>query len=134
MKQKVSPVSMYQPRVPATWWLRNWNYFLFMLREISSLFIAIFVLTYLVGIYRFSQGRNSYDAYVDSLQTPFSKALFVVILLFSLYHALTWFQSAGKVMVLRIGRRTIPPALVFLGNCLMWGVVSLSVFYLMVVI
>ncbi len=125
---------VYRPRLPATWWLRNWKYFLFMLREVSSVFIAVLVVIYMVGIYRFTQGRNSYEAYLDTLQTPLSGTLFVVIFLFSLYHSFTWFQSAGKVMVVRLGGRTVPSLLVLLANCLAWALVSGAIFYLMVAV
>lgn len=130
-KKGIAP-PLYKPGLPVTWWLRNWHYFFFMLREVSSLFVAVLAVTYLVGIYRLTEGRDSYNAYLDALQTPFWKVLSVVILLFSLYHTVTWFQSAGKVMVLRIGRHPISPTLLFIGNCAGWGVVSAAVFYLMV--
>ena len=133
-QQKVPPYPVYRPRMPLTWWLRNWRYFLFMMRELSSLFIAIFVLSYVVGIYRFMQGRNSYEAYVDALHAPFSKALYVVILIFSLYHTFTWFQLTPQVMVVRIGRKMLPPVLILIGNYVAWGIISAVLFYLLVVI
>ena len=37
----------YQPSMPATWWLKKGSYFLFMMREFSSLFIAAFVLLFM---------------------------------------------------------------------------------------
>ena len=104
-----------------------------MLREVSSVFIALFMVIYILGIYRFTQGKESYESYVATLQTPALQVLFVVIFLFSLYHSVTWFQAAGKIMVVRLGGRTMPPLLVVVANCVAWLLVSASLFYLMVI-
>ena len=41
------PAKLYRPKMSTTWWLRKKSYFLFMLRELSSVFIALFLLVYL---------------------------------------------------------------------------------------
>src|SRR2546427_5908448 len=38
---RVERPGLYYPKLPATWWLWNANYFRFMLRELSSVFIAL---------------------------------------------------------------------------------------------
>ena len=105
-----------------------------MLREVSSVFIAVLVVIYIVGIYRFTQGKDSYESYVGALHTPGLQVLVVVIFVFSLYHSITWFQLAGKVVVVRLGGRTVPPLLVLLANCVAWLGVSWAIFYLMVLV
>ena len=123
----------YKPRMLLFWWLRNWNYFLFMMRELSAVFVALFVLTYLVGVYRLGQGEDSYQLYVNALQTPFSRTLFVVIFLFSIYHAVTWVHLTPIVLVVRIGRKVVPPRLVLAANYLGWILISVVLFYVLVV-
>ena len=120
---------VYQQPLPVTWWLHSGRYFLFMLREVSALFVALFVGTYLVGLFRLSQGEAHYTAYLESLQTPFAGISFLVILLFSLLHTVTWFRLTPVVMVVRLGNRVIPPRLVLLANYLIWLVLSGLVFY-----
>ncbi len=115
----------------ATWWLSTRNYFLFMLREVSALFVALFVVSYLVGLYRLSQGEAEYTAYLESLQTPFACVSFLVILAFALYHTATWFSLTPIVMVVRLGSRVIPPRLILLTNYLVWLVLSGLLFYLL---
>ena len=46
---------LYYRKIPATWWLTKRSYFLFMLRELSSLFIALFLAVYLVEIYQLTK-------------------------------------------------------------------------------
>ena len=122
---------VYRQPMSPTWWLSTRNYFLFMLREVSALFVALFVVSYLVGLYRLSQGEAQYTAYLASLQTPFACISFVVILAFALYHSATWFSLTPIVMVVRLGSRVIPPRLVLLTNYLVWLILSGILFYLL---
>ncbi len=131
-KERQGDNLFYQPRMRPWWWLHNRNYFLFMIRELSAVFVALFVLIYLVGVYRLTQGEDAYQLYLSALQTPSAKVLFVVILLFCLYHSLTWFQLTPIVMVVRIGQKVIHPMLVLVANYLAWIVLSLILFYLLV--
>ena len=115
------------------WWLQRKNYFLFMVRELSAVFVGLFTLISLLGVYRLSQGEDTYQLYLSALQTPSARVLFVVILLFSLYHTLTWIHLTPMVMVVRIGSKTVPPILVLIASYLAWMMISLILFYLLVV-
>ena len=130
-QEKSTRYPVYKQPMSATWWLSTRNYFLFMLREISALFVALFVVSYLVGLYRLSQGEAQYTAYLESLQTPFACISFVLILAFALYHTVTWFSLTPIVMVVRVGSRVIPARLVLLTNYLAWLVLSGLLFYLL---
>ncbi len=124
---------LYRPHMGFWWWLQQKNYFLFMVRELSAVFVGLFALISLVGVYRLSQGEDTYQLYLSALQTPSAQVLFVVILLFSLYHTLTWIHLTPMIMVVRIGSKTVPPALVLIASYLAWMVISLILFYLLVV-
>jgi len=115
------------------WWLQQKNYFLFMVRELSAVFVGLFALISLVGVYRLNQGEDTYQLYLSALQTPSAQVLFVVILLFSLYHTLTWIHLTPMVMVVRIGSKTVPPILVLIASYLAWIAISLILFYLLMV-
>ncbi len=130
-QEKSTRYPVYKQPMSATWWLSTRNYFLFMLREVSALFVASFVVSYLVGLYRLSQGEAQYTAYLESLQTPFACISFVLILAFALYHTVTWFSLTPIVMVVRVGSRVIPARLVLLTNYLAWLVLSGLLFYLL---
>ncbi len=130
-QEKSTRYPVYKQPMSATWWLSTRNYFLFMLREISALFVALFVVSYLVGLYRLSQGEAQYMAYLESLQTPLACISFALILAFALYHTVTWFSLTPIVMVVRVGSRVIPARLVLLTNYLAWLVLSGLLFYLL---
>ena len=61
---------LYYPKLPTTWWLKNPRYFRFMIREVSSVFIAIFLVVLLAEIYQLSRGPEAYAAFVERLRAP----------------------------------------------------------------
>ena len=124
------PSKLYHRKMPATWWLTKPSYFLFMLRELSSVFIAIFLIVYLCQIYQLTQGLDAYIAFARKLSSPGWIFFHLVALLFALYHSVTWFQSSAVVLQLRIGERLIPRPFVMALHVGAWAVVSVAVLIL----
>ncbi len=118
---------LYYPKLPATWWLRRPAYLRFMLRELSSVFIAIFLVVFLVQIHRLSQGPEAYAAFLEKLRSPGWIAFHIVALAFALYHSVTWFNLTAVVQVVRLGERQVSPRLVAVANFGLWAVVSLVI-------
>ncbi len=115
---------LYYPKLPATWWLRRPNYFRFMLREVSSVFIAIFLVVFLVEIHQLSQGPEGYSAFLETLRSPGWIVFHVVALAFALYHSFTWFNLTAVVQVVRLGEYQVPRRLVAAANYGLWVVLT----------
>jgi fumarate reductase subunit C len=124
------PSKLFHRKMPATWWLTNQSYFLFMLRELSSVFIALFLVVYLCQIYQLSKGPDAYSAFTQKLSSPGWILFHFVALMFALYHSITWFQSSAVVLPLRIGERTVSLPVVLALHVAAWLVVSLIVLVL----
>jgi len=124
------PAKLYHRKMPATWWLTQRSYFLFMLRELSSVFIAAFLVVYLFQIYQLSNGPGAYSAFAQKLSSPGWIFFHLVALLFALYHSITWFQSSAVVLPLRIGKRCISRPMVLALHVGAWAIVSLVVLIL----
>jgi fumarate reductase subunit C len=124
------PSKLYHRKMPATWWLTNRSYFLFMLRELSSVFIALFLVIYLCQISQLSQGPDAYRAFAQKLSSPGWILFHVVALLFALYHSITWFQSSAVVLPLRIGERAVSRQVVLALHVVGWLIVSAIVLVL----
>ena len=118
---------LYYPKMSSTWWLRHPRYFGFMLRELSSVFIAVFLVVLLVQIHQAGQGAAAYAAVLEKLRSPGWIAFHVVALAFALYHSVTWFNLTGVVQVVRLGERQVPPQLVAATSFVLWGIVSLAI-------
>jgi fumarate reductase subunit C len=121
---------LYHRRMSAAWWLKKQSYFLFMLREFSSVFIAIFLVVFLIQLYQLTRGPEVYAAFVRKLSSPGWLIFNLVTLLFALYHSITWFQSSAIVLPLRIGEREMPRNLFVTLNVGALVVVSLIIFLL----
>ena len=130
MSEQETEHKAYVRRVPITWWLHNRRYFLFMVRESTSVFIALFVLVYLYQLFLISRGAEVHDLFQESLRSVPFVVGYVIVLLFALYHSITWLGLASRIQIVRIGRLTVPPFLVGLGAYLSWIVASAVVAWL----
>jgi len=123
-------LSTYHRPVPNTWWLKRKPYILFMIRELTSVFVAGYCIFLLVLVYKLTQGAEVYGNFMASLKSPSSVALHFITLSFVLYHTITWFNLTPKILVLYRGEERIPQGLVAGTFYAGWGVVSLIVAWL----
>ena len=117
----------YRPHVSVYWWLGEWHYLKFILREISSVFVAWFVILTLVQLWALRSGRESYARFEHWLQNPVVIAVNVISLFFVVFHAVTWFNLAPKAMAVRFHGKRLPDILLSAPNYAMWAVVSVAV-------
>lgn len=126
---RVERSGLYYPKISSTWWLRHPSYFRFMMRELSSVFIAIFLVVFLVELHQLSRGPQAYAAFLETLRSPGWIVFHVVALAFAIYHSVTWLKLIGVVQVVRVGERQVPPRLVAGGAFGAWAVVSLVILF-----
>ena len=115
---------LYYYKLSPTWWLKKPAYLLFMLRELSSVFIAVFLVVFLIQLSRLTDGPEAYVAFARRLSSPGWILFHIVVLLFALLHSVTWFQSTAVVMPLRLGEHEVPRKMVFALNIGAWIAVS----------
>ncbi len=120
-------MSTYHRSVPNTWWLKRKPYVLFMIRELTSIFVAGYCVFLLVFIYKLTQGADVYGNFIDVLKSPSSVALHLIALAFVLYHTITWFNLTPKILVLYKGEERISQGLVAGTFYAGWVVVSVIV-------
>ena len=120
-------MSTYHRPVPNTWWLKRKPYVLFMIRELTSIFVAGYCVFLLVFIYKLTQGADVYGNFIDVLKSPSSVALHLIALAFVLYHTITWFNLTPKILVLYNGEERISQGLIAGTFYAGWVVVSVIV-------
>jgi fumarate reductase subunit C len=111
-------------RVSTYWWLHRRSYFAFILRELSSIFIAWFVVFLLMFVRAVSRGDSGYRQFLDWAGGPLVVLLNAVSLFFVVFHALTWFTLAPKAIVVNVAGKPLPAAVIAGSNYLAWIVVS----------
>lgn len=121
----------YRTRVSTWWWMGRWSYLKFILREISSVFIAWFVAELLLALSALSNGPPDYGDFQDFLRSPAVVATNIVSLFFVLFHAITWFNLAPKAMAVRVRGKRIPDLWIAGPNYLAWAAVSAIVAWLL---
>ena len=122
----------YRPRVSTWWWLKRRPYLAFILRELSSVFVAWSVVFLLLLVAAVSGGEDSYRQFLAWAGRPAVLLLSAVSLLFVVFHAVTWFNLAPKAMVLRWRGRRVPGAWVAAANYAAWALASALVAWLLV--
>lgn len=116
--------------MPATWWLHNRQVLMFMLRELSSVFVAGYAIFLMVLLWRFGQGREAFHAFFQAVQSPASIGLQLVALVFVAYHSVTSFNAAPVIMTVWRGEEKIPPALIIGPNYALWLILSVLILWL----
>jgi fumarate reductase subunit C len=111
--------------VSRLWWLRRRSYTLFVLRELSSLFVGWFVVFLLLLIRAVGQGEADYQRFLDWAANPLVLLLNLVALAFVTLHAVTWFNLAPKAMVVKVRGQRVPPRMIAMSQFGGWAFVSL---------
>lgn len=114
----------YKAPVSTWWWMGRWSYLKFILREISSVFVAWFVAELLLGLTALSSSRRDYADFQEFLRNSIVVATNVVSLFFVTFHALTWFNLAPKAMAVRFGGKRVPDLWIAGPNYIAWAVIS----------
>ena len=118
-----TPVSTY-------WWLRRRSYLAFILRELSSIFVAWFVVYLLLLIRAASRGEGTYQQFQTWAAQPAVLLLNVITLAFIVFHAITWFNLAPQAMVVHVRGRRLPARAITAANYAAWIVASLGIGWL----
>ena len=112
------------------WWLRKRTYFVFVMRELSSIFIAWFVLYLLLFVRAVGRGGAAYDDFLDSASSPWLVTVNVVAFVFVLLHTATWFLLTPQAMVVAVRGHRVPAAAIIGAQYVGLAVVSAFVFWL----
>ncbi len=122
----------YRTPVSTWWWLKRGAYLLFILRELSSIFVAWFVVYLLLLINAVRHGSDSYQQFLTWTRSPVVLVVNIVSLFFVVFHAITWFNLAPQAMVVHFRGKRVPGTWIAASNYLAWALVSALVAWLCV--
>jgi len=120
----------YNRPPPHRFWISRMPYFMFIVREMTSLFTAGFCLFLLYFIYTLGQGPEAFNGFIEGLSSNIVISVHWVVLIFALYHTYTWFALTPKVMVIWIGEKKLPVGVVLTAVYGGWLAVSVALFLL----
>jgi len=122
----------YRPQMSTWWWLKSWSSLAFILRELSSVFIAWFVVFFLCLLGALREGPPAYAQFLAWAARPSILVLNGISLAFIVFHAITWFNLAPQAMVVRLGGKRVPGAAIAGANYAAWLVATVVVAWLIV--
>ena len=120
----------YRRPMPVLWWVRKRSYFMFVMRELSSIFIAWLVLYLVLFVRAVGQGEASYAEFLDWAASPLLVVVNVVAFAFVVLHTMTWFSLTPQAMVVALRGHRVPGAVIIGAQYAGLGVVSAFVFWL----
>ena len=120
----------YPRRMGRDWWTQRSAYTLVMLRELTSVPLAIYFLL-LIGLFRsIRDGEVAYASYLGFLASAPVLVVHALALAAALLHTITFFNLAPKALVVRLGEERLPPAMIAGPHYLAWLVVSAGVLWM----
>jgi fumarate reductase subunit C len=121
---------VYRRPVSRWWWLEKRSYFLFMMREVSCVFVAWAVVFLLLMLSAVAGGDDDYQAFLDWASSPWVVVVNAVAMLFLVLHTVTWFALTPKAMVVTLRGQRVPPSLILASQYAGMVVVSAFVIWL----
>lgn len=126
----------YRRPLPSNWWLKSYHYFMYMMRELTALFAALWVLGFLVQLplmAGYPENMSGHNLWVQYVRSPGWIIFSFICLIFVLYHAVTFITLMGTVMTARFGKIRIgggrvvaPMMLAWLGITLLLAIILMT--------
>ena len=98
----------YKQPVSRLWFTKKRTYFIFVLRELSSIFVGWFAVFLMIMLFAIGRGEAAYQNFLNWAASPVIVVVNVVALAFLILHTVTWFVLTSQATELRIGGRQVP--------------------------
>lgn len=124
--------TLYHPRLPWNWWTKNQHYLLYMVRELTAVFAALWVVLFLVQIPQMAGGAEAHAQWLSMIRGPGWIIFSLVSMSFVLYHAYTAFTATDTLLYIRVGPKPVPGSslnsLMFIG----WTIATIVIAFILV--
>src|SRR5262249_38899933 len=99
----------------------------FMIRDITSVFIAAYCLFLMCVMERANASPEEFKHFYATWTSPTSFILHLVVLAFAVYHIVTFFNLTPQVLVVFRGEENVPGTAIAGGHFALWAIVSLII-------
>ena len=121
----------YKRPVPkSTWFLRKSRYQHYMLHEISSIFLAIYLGIIIVGLFRLGQGPDAWQGWLGAVTSWPGIIFHVIAFIFAIIHTTAWFKAVPQAMRIQRGESFVPGKTIIGVHYGVWAAVSVFVLIL----
>ena len=112
------------------WYFKHPRYLRYMSREVTCIFIGAFALLMVCALERLSSGPAAYEAFLAAITGPWSALALVVVLVFAVHNATSWFNVTPKALPVQIGEDFLPGKVIVAAHYAVWVLVSAVVLLL----
>ena len=99
----------YIRQVKRGWWLHERRLFIYMMREMTSLFIGFYCVLLAMGLISLARGQAAWVGFLAFLSHPLVVAAQLLCLAFAIFHSVTWFAVTPKAMPLMVRGEPVAP-------------------------
>jgi fumarate reductase subunit C len=129
--ETASPRKPYvRPISKTTWFLSNARYKAYMVHEISSIFVALYMVQLIFGLFALASGEAAWEGYLSFLQSPLVILLTLIGLVFFIIHTTSWFKAVPQATRIMRGEDVVPGKILVTAHYAIWAAVSLFVIIL----
>jgi fumarate reductase subunit C len=121
----------YRPHISTYWWASRGSYFAFIMRELSSVFVAWGIVYLLLLVRAVRHDEATFQRFLVWGAHPVVVAVNIVALVFIVFHAITWFNLAPQAMVVKAAGRRVPGVVIAASNYGAWVVASAAIAWLL---
>jgi fumarate reductase subunit C len=110
-----------------TWFLSSARYKTYMLHEVSSIFVALYMALLIYGLFALGSGPSAWQGFLDFVRNPIVVILSLIALALFLIHTTSWFKAVPQAMRLMRGTEVVPGSLLVRGHYAVFAGVSLFI-------
>ena len=120
----------YDRPQPWNWFAKKPAYVLFMVRELTAVFIGGYLVFLIVLLSKLAGGKQEFASLIQALDSPVSQVLHLCVLVAALWHSVTWFNLTPRALPIFIGEKRVADTLVaVVMGYLPWLVVSMIILW-----
>jgi fumarate reductase subunit C len=98
MSNRFKPAANTYIRPMTGWWKHNPYFVRYMVREGSAVFITLYALILLWGLWSLSRGPQDYETWLWAMTSPLLILFHLIAFAMVCYHSFTWFKVMPKTM------------------------------------
>jgi len=113
-----------------SWFMTHARYKTYMLHEVSSIFVALYMVLLIWGLFALADGPQAWGNWMSFIESPLVILLSLIAFGFFVIHTMSWFKAVPQAMRIQKGEHFIPGNLIIGGHYAVLGGFSLFVLIL----
>jgi succinate dehydrogenase subunit C len=113
-----------------SWFMTHSRYKSYMLHEVSSLFVGLYMALLIAGLFCLGSGPEAWASFLAFVKNPLVVILSLIAFAFFIVHTVSWFQAVPQAMRIQQGEHFVPGKLIVGAHYAVLSFVSLFVLIL----